>query len=649
MTLRTPVIETVLTLFSVGDSIRIKGDRSIQVIASLEDLQTCKRHQNAAFVKDLGLLVVWDDEPQNIIARAGELERSIVEYTWNSGDENTDKQAWRIGEGVASDVEAGTDSRPTVLWNAYTIGLTLALLTTTLALGWKRMAYACTVENSYWRLGLLIFVPAQFWLSIFFMNSLVNNILQFLGPSALLNSNSKFYSAKPPRRLNGDLGTLPHVTIQMPVYKEGLENVIMPTIKSLKEAICTYEQQGGSANIFVNDDGLQLISEDLVLARKEFYAENGIGWVARPAHNPNPNNEPNKGEHFLRRGKFKKASNMNYALMISSKIEEKLAKVERGPQWTQHDEQAQYNMCMNELMEENPRAWTAGNIRMGDYILLVDSDTRIPSDCLLDAASEMEQDQEVGIIQFSSGVLLVSKNNSFEKGYVIWKASLSILLIHCRVKFFTDLVYTAIRYCVALGDLSPFVGHNAIIRWAAMQQVSYKDEDGYEKFWSESHVSEDFDMSLRLQCNGYLIRLGSYFGDGFKEGVSLTVYDELNRWEKYAYGCNELLFHPLKYWLFRGPFTPLFKKWLFSPIRLASKVGVLGYIGTYYAIGAAWILTLANYFLIGWVGGHLDQYYLNSFKIILSLLVVFTGLGNFALAWIRYRIGEGGIISGCKC
>jgi hypothetical protein len=27
----------------------------------------------------------------------------------------------------------------------------------------------------------------------------------------------------------------------------------------------------------------------------------------------------------------------------------------------------------------------------------------------------------------------------------------------------------------------------------------------------------------------------------FKEGVSLTAFDELLRWEKYAYGCSELV------------------------------------------------------------------------------------------------------------
>lgn len=47
--------------------------------------------------------------------------------------------------------------------------------------------------------------------------------------------------------------------------------------------------------------------------------------------------------------------------------------------------------------------------------LLVDSDTRVPSDCLLDACSEMEASPEVGIMQFSSGVMQVV-NTYFENG-----------------------------------------------------------------------------------------------------------------------------------------------------------------------------------------------------------------------------------------
>jgi len=208
------------------------------------------------------------------------------------------------------------------------------------------------------------------------------------------------------------------------------------------------------------------------------------------------------------------------------------------------------------------------------------------------------------------------------------------------ITFFTNLIYTAIRYTVSNGDVAPFVGHNAILRWAAIQQVSYFDEDGYEKFWSESHVSEDFDMSLRLQCNGYIIRMGAWAGEGFKEGVSLTVYDELARWEKYAYGCNELLFNPMRMWFYRGPFTPLFRQFLFSNIRMTSKITIVSYIGTYYAIGAAWILTTVNYFVMGWFNGYLDKYYLDSWKVWFSLVIVFNGLGNISLAIMRYRIGD---------
>lgn len=226
-------------------------------------------------------------------------------------------------------------------------------------------------------------------------------------------------------------------------------------------------------------------------------------------------------------------------------------------------------------------------------------------------------------MQFSSGVMQVV-HTYFENG----------------ITFFTNLIYTAIKYTVANGDVAPFVGHNAILRWSAIQQVSYKDEDGYEKFWSESHVSEDFDMSLRLQVNGYTIRLAAWAGDGFKEGVSLTVYDELARWEKYAYGCNELLFHPIRFWLWRGPFTPLFRQFLTSNIRLTSKLTIISYIGTYYAIGAAWIMTTANYFAVGWFNGYLDKYYVDSWKVWFSIIIVFNGLGNLALAVMRYRIGE---------
>jgi hypothetical protein len=259
---------------------------------------------------------------------------------------------------------------------------------------------------------------------------------------------------------------------------------------------------------------VQLISHEEAIERQDFYDENGIGWVARPAHNP----KPKRGEkHFLRRGKFKKASNMNYALRLSVQVEEKLALVERSEDWSQwHENQAYEEALKQVLTEREGEAWADGSIRVGDYILLIDSDTRVPQDCLLEAVSEMEQCPDVAILQYVSGVMNVT-HTFFENG----------------ITFFTNMIYTMIKFAVANGDVAPFVGHNAVLRWKAIQGISYECElDNWIKYWSENTVSEDFDMSLRLQCEGYSVRLAAYKGDGYKEGVSLTVYDELNRWEK---------------------------------------------------------------------------------------------------------------------
>lgn len=230
-----------------------------------------------------------------------------------------------------------------------------------------------------------------------------------------------------------------------------------------------------------------------------------------------------------------------------------------------------------------------------------------------------------------------------------WSSSLSRVSLRVAnrlsVTWFTNLIYTAITFAVSNGDACPFVGHNAILRWQAVQDAAaYTDADQYEKYWSESHVSEDFDMALRLQVAGYSLRFAAYTGTGFQEGVSLTVYDELARWEKYAYGCSELLFHPLRFWPVRGPLTPLFRAFMAArAIPLAKKLTICAYIGTYYAIAAAWCLCLANYFVTGWFSGLFDKYYIDSFAIYISIVVVFNGLGNVALAVLRYRAGDRGL------
>ena len=97
-----------------------------------------------------------------------------------------------------------------------------------------------------------------------------------IGPIAQYRQNSKYYSARPPRPNKQVDSNLPHITIQMPVYKEGLDAVLcVPftwwilsfltlfafsarSVASLKKAMQTYARQGGTSSIFVNDDGLRV-------------------------------------------------------------------------------------------------------------------------------------------------------------------------------------------------------------------------------------------------------------------------------------------------------------------------------------------------------------------------------------------------------
>lgn len=634
MTINTRVIR-ILLQDNYGTSIPIREDLRVQILPDISSLRRCAKHQFAAFIADRGILVVWDDKPEELINRVHRIEQGLMAMIWSARTEDDysekENKSSRVSvhelDSIASEEGAVEKPRRLVLLHAITTGVTLCLMIVTIGAGYRKIVMEVALDKSYARVALIATFPLIMWVSFFFFQALVGNIFQIFGPISQVQSNTKFYSGLPPKRLAAG-SALPHVTIQCPVYKEGLQSVIAPTIYSIKAAISTYEMQGGTANIFINDDGMQLLDQEEARARQDFYEEHSIGWVARPRHDP-------KGEHglapFLRRGKFKKASNMNYALWVSNRIEEKMSSPDPRPHhWTQEHEAAFYVKALDEVIEEDEnRTWADGNVRMGDFVLLIDSDTRVPVDCLIDAVSEMTASPQVAIIQYSSGVMNVTQS-FFENG----------------ITFFTNMVYTQIKYAIANGDVAPFVGHNAILRWSAVQDIAYDCPlDLKEKYWSEATVSEDFDMALRLQTAGYLVRFASYAGEGFKEGVSLTVYDELARWEKYAYGCSELVFNPLRYWITRGPFTKLFRDFVTSGMPFPSKLTILSYIGTYYAIGSAWLLTLMNYFIIGWYNTILDKYYLDSFKVYLSIIVVFTGLGNLALAILRYRIGEKSLFS----
>lgn len=273
-------------------------------------------------------------------------------------------------------------SRPVIRTSAFFVGLAVCLaICLLLGVFVGKLISECMLDGSYVRLALLAPVPLLICISLFFFQVIFTNIFQMVGPIGGSTTNSRYYSCYKPnlRRAYADGFVPPKITIQMPVYKEGMDTVIIPTVRSLQAAISYYESHGGSASIFVNDDGLRAgMSDEMIQSRREFYHDNNIGWVARPKHNGD--------EGFVRAGKFKKASNMNFALNLSQRVEAYLTEMveekissEGTDMIDETEEDDLYQQALARVLSENDQAWAEGNIRVGEVILIVDSDTRVVS------------------------------------------------------------------------------------------------------------------------------------------------------------------------------------------------------------------------------------------------------------------------------
>ncbi|TDL22483.1 hypothetical protein BD410DRAFT_769953 [Rickenella mellea] len=709
---RSAAIHAALADIPLEDkSLYVDANTRIQVLDTILHLPQADKEQSAAFIRDERSMIVWSDDLDAIIPTCRDLEERLIKLLWRSRPDTQSasliasnlslpaptyaqqsRASTPTGTGLNSPLQRSRDiqsqanigrpgsahgpthvkrdsrnstaglffapgtasvKRPVRLFAAVYTGLAGALAFYFTSTGVSIVIREVTLDGGALRYALLACVPALFCVSLFFTMQIIQNISFCIGPVAQYYENSKYYSAVPPPANHEVDDKLPHITIQMPVYKESLAAVLAPSITSLKRAMQTYARQGGTAALFVNDDGLQVISPEECKERISFYERMGVGWVARPGHGAghgsidsgSSGNKGKKGaspEGFVRAGRFKKASNMNFALALSLRVERHLAILLRaravgGTHTGMLEEEDLEERALQLALEEaatdleptcgeNVRPWAARAraIRMGEIVLLVDADTRVPEDCLRDAARELSACPSVAILQHESDVMQVA-HHYFENG----------------IAYFTRRVNRCISMSCANGEVAPFVGHNAFMRWRALQDAALIDPvDGQEKIWSESNVSEDFDMALRLMMKGYIIRWATYGNGDFKEGVSLTADDELNRWQKYAYGCSELLFNPVIQWWRKGPINHQIHKFMWSNAPMHYKISMMSYMFSYYGIAASVTISVINYILLGWQLP-VDDYYMHSFEIWLATSIVFLGLGNVAITLLEYRLGQG--------
>ncbi|KAH0835762.1 glycosyl transferase family group 2-domain-containing protein [Lanmaoa asiatica] len=672
--IRSAAVHAAFATISPNErSMYIDSDTKIQVLGTMSELPRAEKEQCGAFIRDEHAIVIWADSFENIMPLCHDLEEKMIKLVWrhrhvttksitsagsadvsaapsaitsdvnltdstaiekvgvtdkeqvNTKSTSNPKSSWRWNwklipkadgpqpSDPEKDGPTKREPRPIRLYAPFYCGLSVALSLFFIGSGAAVLLAEWVLDNGYVRFSLLVSAPFLFCVALVGHSTDMENIILRLGPVSQYHENSRYYSAirpKPDRELDA---ALPHITIELPVFKESLTATIAPSVTSIKKAMQTYARQGGTSTIFIHDDGLQIISEEQRQERIAFYANHNIGWVARPKHDGSPGG-------FKRAGRFKKASNMNYGLALSMKLEKHLKTlveaVERGEMDEgEHKclEDKALDMAVEETFEESERKWrpwasNGKSLRIGEIILIVDAGYGRARDVM-----------QVAFHYFENGIT-----------------------------HFTRRINKCISVGCANGEVAPFVGHNAFLRWSALQDAAFIDPaDEKKKIWSESNVSEDFDMALRLQLKGYIIRWATYSKGGFKEGVSLTADDELNRWQKYSYGCNELIFNPLIEWWRKGPIAKQLRifVWSAAPVHykftmMACEVSAISLHG----IAAAAILSLVNYLLLGFQF-QVDGFFLHSFEVWLACTVVFPGLGNLGFTLLEYRLGQRSLMS----
>jgi hypothetical protein len=302
-----------------------------------------------------------------------------------------------------------------------------------LTFGWVGFLFVMAVWN-YSSIGRVIVEILLAIISFFglFWNTYfsVSSIFKCFIPTKAFRTNTKYCSMIPEQKPANDKWM--DVTIQIPVYKESLQDVLMPTLKSCMLSRDYYMRKtDAKCNIVVCDDGMmaflknnfaaaEMLWETIettqgtvfklskllqkvpsasrrhlkglssksvyeVFHRMLFYYHYEIGFVARST--------------WDRRGKFKKASNLNTHLRLFWGAEQ-LAKAQSAEDMTVDEAliQASHNL-------DGSRFTMFGNdISIGHLIIVNDADARMADSVIMKTVPEFLNDKFLGFTQHTTKV-----------------------------------------------------------------------------------------------------------------------------------------------------------------------------------------------------------------------------------------------------
>lgn len=478
-------------------------------------------------------------------------------------------------------------------------------------------------------LALLSFF-GLFWNSYF----TIAMIFKCFIPKKAFLANTKYCSIIPETK--SDNAQWLEVTIQIPVYKESLHEVLMPTLKSCLASRDYYRAKSGGArcNIVVCDDGMMaflrdnfpaaemlwktiqesrgrvvrlskllqfvprasrrhlkgLRSRDVyeVFHRMLYYYHFDIGFVARSTVD--------------RRGKFKKASNLNSHLRLALGAQQRAAQSDGSLTVDQALLEEAHN-------EDGSRYVMFGNdVVVGHLICINDADARMAETVILKTVPEFLNDPTLGFTQHATKAMVDQRKESY------FTRMLAV---------YTDALYQGhFLLSSILGCHPPLVGHSIFLRTEAINQVGRMrtlrkaqqwlkniglqflpvDQVGFgnleaqnrTEYWSENHVSEDFELMIHLYNLGFNGRYCAYPDCEFQEGITRTFDEEAGRHRKFALGGHELVFNPFQDMIGHGVFTPLFSTFMSSDIPSYYKVFLTAYLCSYTSGGSYILVFIAS-------------------------------------------------------
>jgi cellulose synthase/poly-beta-1,6-N-acetylglucosamine synthase-like glycosyltransferase len=357
--------------------------------------------------------------------------------------------------------------------------------------------------------------------------------------------NTPTFANLPRRRRPRAADLAMNVTVQIPVYTEGFAT-IRETIENAMEAVSAYNDVSDhAANVVISDDALMIWADnDLpgslerarskppeqrsddeaqLIERVEFYRRHQLAFVARPRPVPGC-------DSTTRRGRFKKAGNINRTIHIANAIAELRAA-----------EGIDYGSALERVLKEDRFRYThaEGTISIGDLILMLDKDSTTPRDALILTVPEFIHDRRLAYTQH--------KTNATNAGDNYFAG---IMGVYTRLVFRLGYPAKALQ-----GWMPPFMGHNGFVRKSVLAG------DGY---WSEDRVGEDLDFTMWAVASGgrgkYIAIEGAIFG----EQVTRTYAEEAGKYHRYGFSILELILNPVGSWLQRGVFTERFKRYMRS-------------------------------------------------------------------------------------